>query len=123
LIREQLFSEVTVDTHQECHDFTAIKLGARVPNHLTTCKTVESERVLLFRSQSCRKRQEILREGDSRAENHRAQLLLCNLGAILDHRNQKDNPVNDGREKGMNWKYCEFSINKIQNLGMTGPGR
>ena len=78
--------------------------------------------MLLFKGQSCREQQETLREGDSRAKNHRTQLLFGNLGAILSHRNQRDDPVNDGQRKGMNWKYCVFSINKrpVQNLGMPG---
>ena len=86
----------TTATHQGCHGFTApIKLGAKVPNHLTTCNTVESERALLIKGQACGKRQEILHEGNSRAKNHRTQQLSCTLRAILSHRFESDRTRRD----------------------------
>jgi hypothetical protein len=89
-------------THQGCHGFTTpIKLGAKVPNHLATYNTVESERGLL-KGQACGKRQETLHEGDSRAKNHRTQQLLCRLGTTLSHRFQSDRPRRDDGLR-VNW--------------------
>ena len=64
-------------THERYHDFTAPTwLGAKEPDHLTTCNTVESKKRLLLKGQPCRKRPEMLHERDSCAKKHRTQHLL-----------------------------------------------
>ena len=74
-------------THEGYHAFTASTwLVAKEPDHLTTCNTVEPERLLFAQSQPCRIRSENLQEGDSRANKHRTQhLLFSRIGDFHSH--------------------------------------
>ena len=69
-------------------------LGAKEPDHLTTCNTVESEKSAVC-SKACRKRPEILQERDSRAKKHSTQhLLFCRIEGFNSHcSGELDDPV------------------------------
>ena len=44
LVSDLSFEIVSSGTYKNFHSFTAtVRLGAKVPNHLATCNTVESE--------------------------------------------------------------------------------
>ena len=76
------------ETHEGYHAFTAPTwLVAKEPDHLTTCNTVESERVrCLLKKSTMQKTTEILHESDCRAKKHRTQhLLYSRVGVFISH--------------------------------------
>lgn len=71
-------------TYEGYSAFTApIRLGAKEPDHLTTCNTVKSERVLFAQSSTSRKRPETLHERENRAKKHSAQHLLISRTEVF----------------------------------------
>ena len=85
-------------THEGYHAFTAPTwLVTKEPDHLTTCNTVESERVLFsIQNQSCREQPEFLHENDSRAKKHETQQLLFSrfvVFKLISHCKELDDPV------------------------------
>ena len=82
-------------------------LGAKEPDHLTTCNTMESERMMFAKGQPCGKQPEILHERDSRAKKHSSQHLLfsrievfnSHCGGELDDPFEDDGKINR-RQKG-----------------------
>ena len=76
-------------TYEGYYAFTdPTRLGAKQPDHLTTCNAVESEKknaVCSKVNQPSRKRPETLQERDSRAKKHSTQLLCRRTGAFISH--------------------------------------
>ena len=113
-------------THEDYHAFTAsTRLVAKEPDHLTTCNTVESERVL-FSTQRCRERPKILHESDSRAKKHKTHYLLFSwIGVFISHlqrtwRSRRFRASDDEANRRQNGSTMGFSIYIVYTMGRYG---
>ena len=108
-------------TYQGFHAFTAPTwLVAKEPDHLTTCNTVESGRVLFTQCQPCRERPEILHERDTSAKKHSTQRLLCSRIAVFNsHCRELDDPVEMRRSGKLMPEWKHYGVPDLYGYGLN----
>ena len=91
--------------------FRVFLMGAKEPNNLTTCNTVQSKTsTFCSKVNPCGKRRGILHEGKSRAKKHRNQQFMCSVWRSS-HANL-NGESNDPVEKKRSYTRVESSIER-----------